>query len=307
MINDELSVAANRLHSESIRAIQAGNPGGYKRVLDTYESMLLAFPKAWARYGQRFDSQAATGSNPLGFGQIEELFGNLGGELAEAAASPSLELAQEAASFPAHIARRAFELDAVALSERALRLALRIYVSAERGNAGTDRVKAVKGRLWRGLYEFAEYVLAPVVKDWNADRSQRGRAAQFLRQVFYEYNSLLKQMLELRDVETLQEADRGWSRVLDHWEPEHEQPYEPLVERMAEDRGEDDTAVREARGRLAIKQQMVSAKQDLYDLRSVYRFGLCMWALRRLRESGAPGSGWPLSNISLLTSGTQNR
>lgn len=294
MINDELSGAADRLHDEAIRAIQTGSPSGYERVLEAYEGVLLAFPRAWARYGQRFDSEAAKGASLLGIGPTEELFGNLSKELVEAAASPSSEVALEAARVPARIARKAFELDAIALSERALRLGPRVYAAAERGAVGTDQKRAVKDRVWRGIFEFAEYVLAPIVQDWNADQPRRDRATEYLRQVFDDYSSLLKQILEARDTETLRKADEAWSRVLDPWEPEHEQPFESLVERMAVERGDEDPAVQDARRRLAIKQWMVSAKRNLDDLRSVHRFGLCMWALRRLRRSGSPAQFAPL-------------
>jgi hypothetical protein len=289
----DLSQAADRLHEEAIRAIHSGSPASYQRVLDAYEQVLLAFPEAWTRYGLRFDSQVAGGLSPLGIGHTEKFFGNLGGELAEAATSDAPDLALQAAGVPARIARRAFELDAIELSGRAWRLGVRVYISVE-STTETDLTRAVKERLWRGLYEFAQFILVPGIQDEDANISQRNRAAEFLRQVFEAYNSLLKQMLEQRDLEVLREADRSWSRVLDQWEPEHEEPFEPLVERMAEVRGEDDPQVSDARLQLETKKQKVSIKSELSDLRVVYRFGLCAWALRRLRESGSPDQWVPI-------------
>ncbi len=289
MRRDTLSEAADRLHEEALEAIRGGSLGRYEEVLDAYEEALLAFPTAWARYGQRFDYEAARGSNLLGIGQTERFLMNLGSELREAARSDVRDIAFAAAYMPARIACRAFELDAIELSRRALGLSTVVYAAVGRGPA-TEIVEVVKEKTWRHLYEFARYPLAARVEEREGvSEEEYGRASEFLRQVFAAYNSLLAQMVELRDLETLQEADRSWSRILLHWEPEHEEPFEELVDVMARELGEDDHRVMEARRKAEAKGQKVAVKEELFGLRTAYRYGLCFWALRRLRESEAPG------------------
>jgi hypothetical protein len=246
LTRDTLSETADRLHEEGLEAIRSGSSGRYEDVLDAYEEALLAFPAAWARYGQRFDSQAAQGMNPLGIGQTEGFLRNLAIELSEAAASDVRDVAFAAAFMPVRIARRAFALDAIELSKRALNLSTVVYRATQRG-PDTEIVKVVKKEAWRHLYEFAIYTLAPRVEDRETQPEDRQKVAEFLRQVFDSYNALFKQMLEQRDLETIREADRRWSRILVHWEPEHEEPFEELIDDMARELGDNDPGVREAR------------------------------------------------------------
>lgn len=294
MRRDTLSEAADRLHEEALEAIRGGSLGRYEEVLDAYEEALLAFPTAWARYGKRFDYQAARGSNLLGIGQMERLLMNLGGELREAARSDVRDIAFAAAYMPARIARRAFDLDAIELSRRALGLSPLVYMAVGRGPA-TEIAEVVKEKTWRHLYEFASYPLASRVEERDRVRQdEHRRASEYLRQVFAAYNSLLVQMVELQDLETLREADRSWSRILLHWAPEHEEPFEELVDDIARELGEEDPRVREARQQVEAKKQMVSIKEELFGLRTAYRYGLCFWALRRLREAEDPGEWVPI-------------
>ncbi len=293
MRRDTLSEAADRLHEEALEAIRGGSLGRYEDVLDAYEEALLAFPTAWARYGQRFDSQAAQGLNPLGFGQMQRFLSNLSMELYEAATSDVRDIAFAAAYMPVRIARRAFAFNAIELSRRALDLSTAVYIAVARAPAN-DLIRVIKEKAWRHLYEFASYILAPLVEGREVSLEERLKAAGFLRQVFDAYNTLLKQMLEHRDVETLQEADRYWSRPLAHWAPEHEEPLEELVDDTTRELGEYDPRVIEARRQAATKRQMVSTKEELFGLRTTYRYGLCFWALRRLREAEDPRDWVPI-------------
>lgn len=295
MRRDRLLEAADRLHEDALEAIRGGSISRYEEVLDTYQEALLAFPTAWARYGQRFDYQAARGSNLLGIGQTERFLMNLGSELREAARSDVRDIAFDAAYMPARIARGAFDLDAIELSRRTLGLTPLIYSAVGRGSA-SEIAEIVKEKTWRHLYEFARYPLeAHVEESEGVSPEEHSRASEFLRQVFATYNSLLVQMVELRDLETLREADRSWSRIFLHWEPEHEEPFEEpfeeLVDAMAHELGEEDSRIKEARQKVEAKRQRVSVKEEFFSFRTACRYGLCFWALRRLRESEAP-SGW---------------
>lgn len=127
---DALAEAAERLHEEALAAIRGGSSARYADVLDAYEAALFAFPEAWQRYGQRFDPQAAQGSNPLGLGQTQKFLRNLTIELDEAAVSDARDVAFAVAYAPSRIARRAYPPDAVALSEQALKLLDVVFRSA---------------------------------------------------------------------------------------------------------------------------------------------------------------------------------
>jgi len=292
--HDTLSEAADRLHEEALEAIRGGSLGRYEEVLDAYQEALLAFPSAWMRYGERFDYQAARGSNLLGIGQTERFLMNLGSELREAANSDVHDIASNGAYMPARLARKGYELDAIELSRRALGLSPAIYAAVRRGPK-TEIAGIVKEKIWRHLYEFASYPLASYVEErGGVSREEQRRAAEFLRQVFANYNSLMVEMVELRDLRTLREADRSWSRILRYWEPEYEEPFEELVDDMANALGEEDNRVREARQQVEDKRQRVAVKQELFDLRTAHRYGLCFWALRRLREAGAPSEWVPV-------------
>ena len=290
---DALAEAAERLHEEALAAIRGGSPARYADVLDAYDAALFAFPETWQRYGQRFDLQASRGLNPLGLGQTEKFLRNLAIELNEAAVSEARDVAFAAAYAPARIARRAYQPDAVALSEEALRLLDIVYRSAARAPS-TDITKAVKGKIGMHMYEFAEYTLSATVESWDSSPEERRKAEEFLLQVFAAFNYLMKSMLELKDAETLQEMDLLWSGVFEYWTPEYEEPFAFSVDRLIDQHGEDAPEVLAERNREHTKAQMVSIKERLTRLRTTYRYGLCFWALRRLLGERVPDEWTPL-------------
>lgn len=282
-----LARASERLHEEALAVIRSGSPSLYEDVLNAYEEALFAFPDAWRRYGQRFDSDIAGGLHPLGLGQTDAFLTNLAVELDEAARSSARDVAFKAAYTPARLARRAYPPDATALLEQALGLLDVVYRAAARPSPGNDDVaRAVKEKVWMHLQEFADYPLAAAVESSETTPEDRRRAEAFLRQVFASYNALMKAMIEFGDLASLRATDLSWSGVFEHWTPEYERPFEGEADRLASEKGEDDTEVLELRRREELKRELVRAKEDFVDLRTTHRYGLCLWALRRVHYAG---------------------
>jgi hypothetical protein len=287
---DALARASERLHEEALAVIRSGSPSRYEDVLEAYEEALFAFPDAWQRYGQRFDSDTAGGLHPLGLGQTDAFLTNLAIELDEAARNGVRDVAFRAAYAPARLARRAYPPDATALLEKALRLLNVVYhAAAARSSAGDNEVaKAVKVKVWIHLQEFADYPLAAALESWETTAEEDlCKAEAFLHQIFASYGALMKAMLESGDLESLKETDLSWSGIFGHWMPEYDQPFKGTADRLAGERGEEDDEVRKLRRREELKQRMIGAKEKLFGLRIAHRYGLCFWALRRvLRAAG---------------------
>jgi hypothetical protein len=157
----------------------------------------------------------------LGLEQTEDLIGKLREEFSEAVRSDVREIAAAAARFPVHLARRAYSIDAIALSKSALGLSRLVYWSAA-GASASENTRMVKDKVWRRLYEFANFTLAADLKNREITSEEHGKATEYLRQVFDAYNSVMKTMLEFEDLVTLKDADEAWSRILSHWRLKHE-------------------------------------------------------------------------------------
>ena len=279
---DRIAEILEELHEESLEAIRGVRPVLYGDVSDTYAETLLAIPLAWARYGQRFTAEVAQGLDWVSEAPLRQVSRNLYTEIAEAVRGHSSEMAHEAIGLPYTVALRAVPLGAHALAQSMLDLLVGAY-TVSRTALDTEIGDLSAEWAARFITEFGSFAMESRLTDEKLSIEQRREAALFIEEAYGSINSLLKEMLEAGDLSKLAEIDDRWSLALETWNPEHASPRGFEVERLADQLGAEDPRIAEAEALARINDELASTKTRLLSLRTAYRFGLCYWALRKLR------------------------
>jgi hypothetical protein len=118
---DRLDEALDQLHAAAVDAARNGEAGWYSEIRDAYVDTLLAFPEAWATYGQRFDHVARAGL-PFRLSEIDRTTRDIYSQLRQAVAAQQREIASAIAYLPIAAASRAVPLGAQGLSSEMLNL-----------------------------------------------------------------------------------------------------------------------------------------------------------------------------------------
>jgi len=281
-----LNAALSQIHDEAVRLIRDGSPGAYARIADVYERLLLAQPETWARYGQRFGPDVAGGLHPFQFTLFDRVERRLYEELELAVLSPSREIGRDALNLPLAVAFGTIEPRAIELARRMLRLFVAVEQVLIRSPAG-DKRSALFGNSWLRLSEYGRSV-ERLVTDNESSADDRDYGVQALRQVFDAYTLMAKAFVDHNPRETgaFAELNRYLGEFLQHWDPEHDRPYEWEVELLAERGNTDARELARLRARVEENAARAQVKQDLDTWRAAQRFALLWWSLRRLRESG---------------------
>lgn len=279
------------LHLEANQAIRERDVRAYERTVDVYVNVLLAFPRAWQRYGERFEAGLARDLDWLGISPIDQIETNLFEELLSALRSGSREIARA----PLELAFRVMA-ESVALKARALWIAmlrfLRLaHVRAQEVGEAEIRDLAADHAI-RYQFELGQYYAARLLEDDAAPMEDREMAADYVKDLFESIGEMMKAMLRRGDLDALERTDNRWSQVLEYWQPEYVTPREFEVQFLEQTREPDDPEVILAREAAQRNARLATLKQELVELRQHYRFALTVWAFRSWQvtddQSGAP-------------------
>jgi hypothetical protein len=281
-----LDLALTQLHDEAVRLIRDGSPGAYARITEVYESLLLAQPETWERYGQRFGPDVAGGLHPFDFTLLDRVQRRLYEELELAVMSPSREIGRDALNLPIAVAFRTIEPRAIALAGRMLQLFAAVEDALIRAPA-SDKQPPLFGNSWLRLSEYGRAVEHLVTGD-ESSAEERAYGVMALRQVFEAYALIAKSFIDHnpRETSSLSEINRYLNGFLRHWDPEHDRPFAWEVEHLAARDDIDAREVERLRSQVADKEALITIKDQLDTWRATQRFALLAWSLRRLRETG---------------------
>jgi hypothetical protein len=282
--DDALAPHIAQLHEEAMQAIREQRVDSYERASTAYLETLLALPEAWVRYHQRFTKEVASGMAPFELGILAKIEPHLFEEMRTAMLSGNREIARSAAGLPFGVAAKAVPLGALELSKRMLDLQRALYVTFLTVD-GDDSIRAVAESCVDAVFTFSEYVAVPQLTRQGLSALPSDEVADLLRMTEGQINEVLKAVIDVDDSERALALDDRWSTVGQFWHPEHESPGKHAVELMATQLGENDPRVQSARHQLAELLPQIRLREEMDDGRSIYRFGLAMWALRRLRRS----------------------
>jgi hypothetical protein len=225
-----------QVHEQALRAIREAQPSTYEDITQLWIELLSAAPRAWRRYGYRFE-KAIGESGLAGPRLIDEVARNLNLEAREATRGTS-DIAAASFSVPEEIATRTLDLDAPALVERMLSL----YPSFYRLAADVSD-QSLQQRLVELVFElptaFGRRVgieLEALIRQQRPSEwwilfppavsiSDPKRAGQLLRIVCRSLTELMKAVVEHdpHQISRLKRLNSLWSKIFDRaeWE-EHE-------------------------------------------------------------------------------------
>ncbi len=278
--DEELENQTERLAAEASEASRANDRGWHDQIHAAYELVLLSYPRAWARYRQRYEGALASSIDIFGLNVQDSVLQSLYSYLLGAVRSTSREVAQRAAYLPIRIASEAVNLDASALLRQMCDLVIEIY--ADIRSDPTPSVQRLAQFLRSTFIELANFRLVPPVVEEDRALPERERSFGLLRQFYFSINAFTKRAIDARDSETVDELDLNWSELLRHWTA--------LPAGYDEDDSSDLRQLEVAMGpdqqaKFEELKRLTAMRRELRDLRTEMRMGLAAWSLRRLRSS----------------------
>jgi hypothetical protein len=277
---DQLERAIEVLHRDALGSIRTAHASRYESVADAYEGMLLAFPRAWAEYGQEFEEGIATGFD-LFSGPFDQVIQNLFEEMVVALEVGNREIALTAATLPVRVAIGAVDLGASALIRRLLNLQVSGYRYCSELDTTSPLLQLVKERFSRHLIEFGWLHVGSRLEDRTLSVESHKRIADALRIMFDITRDLLKTMIDHSDLAGAKSLDEGWSEVIQHWDPEYFHPQPHDLEFLGQELSDEERSRLERQADQ--NAELASLKGSLVDRRARHRFALAIWSLRAYR------------------------
>jgi len=106
--------------------------------------------------------------------------------------------------------------------------------------------------------------------------------------LYSSITDVLKDLVDLDDVDAVIEVDGRWSQTLSLWSPQDRTPSGFEVDILSEQLGEADPIVKDARRAVEANEALVTAKNQLIGFQKSRRFLLCAWVIHRLVDSDSP-------------------
>lgn len=267
------------IHEEALQAIREVQPSTYSDLAELWVDLLVAFPEAWARYGQPFSQAIAGEFGRFGLGPVDTVARNLFIEAREGTKSMH-DIAVEAFGVPDAVVMHLVDLDAPALVLPMLALYVDLYpITADLDD---DRLRE---RLLTRLFELpAQYgrYLGYRFRDYDLPEADRHRIDTNLRIVFRTFMEQMKAVVDHDPSRTdrVGRINSLWIDIFAGWFPEHDQEdiwpgLNPEEEQRRLDRNAQIDAV-------------IRQRDELDELRNAYLFAVAYWTLSRLRDTRNP-------------------
>src|SRR5690606_16838921 len=157
--------ASEATRSESRTAIQA--------VADSYVELLLAWPRAWSRYGQRLSEGLLRNIDPLRLGPVDRIGRDLWSAVESAIDKGLRDHAVALTGILFRAGREAIEVNAKDLLQALANLAPSLL---SRSSTSEDLRTLVNDRVCRAQVELAEYVAGARLRDDSLELGERQQA-----------------------------------------------------------------------------------------------------------------------------------
>ena len=269
------------LEEEAVAAIRSGGPAAFQAIADAYIETLMAFPRSWERYGQRYTTAIARGTDFFPMGPVDEISKQFCANIVEALRASSDEVLRAAAYLPINACTRALPYAADGLIRTMLGLSPS-FLGAAWAHGG-EKGRVLERCVTDFLVEFTWMYLQPGLEVDAVE--ERLRFGSYVEYVYTQIGTMLKFGVDEGRVDYLRSLDGDWGTLLEHWDVELLEPHPsqiPALEQAAEG-GEDGAAERLAEARN--NATLMELQTRLNDQRTILRFGLALWAWRQKPQS----------------------
>ncbi|WFE41614.1 hypothetical protein [Micromonospora sp. WMMD998] len=204
-----------QLKEEGIEALRSESSAGMAEVVDSYTHLWLAWPHAWAQYGQRLSGRFLDRANFFQLTPMHDLQRDVWALLDAAIERGLREQARALAGIVYRVGVEAIDVDAPDILRGACSLAVSSLHFPR--NAGRDLHEVINGTLCRFLVELCNYRIFPRFEDPELSLEGKERAAESGRVVFRAIGESLRRLLENRDDKLFDEIDREFSGIISNW------------------------------------------------------------------------------------------
>lgn len=280
--SDGYSEALSDLHEVAMEAISNQRLNSYRFVQEAWASVLVAFPREWARYGQVYDPGLDAPLTLLGRSRVDSVMQQLYEEAVAVVGQGNRELAFELTALPYRVAREALELGAMPLVRRMLKWFVTLHLLAVDKPAGVTSLLA--DRTTHLLFELCDFHIWRRMEEVDGPAEMAGPMSAALA-ASQSIAGLLRGLADRGQLDNLRAVDRRWANLGSLWDPSSRYPDELTMRIARRDLPAGTPQLVELETQYERGQAQVEAQSRIARLDRVLRFGLCFWAIHRLSQS----------------------
>ncbi len=274
---DKMDQLVEDLHEEGLEAVRSGSPAAAEQVAAMYGEVWLAWPKAWAEYGQRLQGGLIEGVEPFRIKPTDRLRRNIATTIGRSVDQGLSDHVHAFAGILYTVGFDAIRLQAYDLVKEMNTLARWLF-SIE-SSAYPAVADVVAEAAWRFQIELCEFAGRELEMN-RADLSSVEEAREPIGQCFRSIVESLRQLFDGGKFELFRSLDHRFQRILAHWDPTRGEPLADLILHDPERFGADDERVAGAHEALS----MAAVKRELEQQRRAGRLSVLGWILRQKRS-----------------------
>lgn len=271
---DDMDELVRDLHEEGLESVRLGSPSAAEQVATMYAEVWLAWPRAWARYGQQLRGGLMGGLEPFRMRPTDELKRNVFTTIQLAVDNGLRDHVHSLHGILWKVGFESVRLGATDLIAEMNALARWTLLTDSRDHPKLAAVATENA--WRFQVELCEYAARPLDDDPVDIEAARDAAGQ-VRQCFSSLVESLRSLFDAGKYEVFRGLDLRFRKMLAHWDPAR---HEPLADLISEDPvrfGVD--ADRARRAHMVLELEKI--RSELETLRRAGRLSILGWMLRR--------------------------
>ncbi|MFI6238223.1 hypothetical protein ACIBD9_32080 [Micromonospora sp. NPDC050784] len=204
-----------QLKEEGVEALRSESSAGLAAVVDSYTELWLAWPRAWAAYGQRLENNFLDQLNLFRFTPIDELRHDIWGLLDAAFGRDLREQTLALAGIPYRVGSEAIALDAPDILKGASRLATSSLRFPK--DPKSDLQELLNSKVCRHQVDLCSLTSGIRLEDSTVDIRQKRQAAEAIEILLRSVAECLKILFDNRSEKLFHEVDKEFSKLFRDW------------------------------------------------------------------------------------------
>lgn len=272
-----LAEQVQALHEEGLEAIRSGSPAAAAEVAAAYVALLMSWPRAWGRFGQRIDQGLLGARSLIGSSPVGEITRDLYHQAERSSAAGLREHVFSQMSIPWSTTSESLPLQATDLVIQMNDL-VRGFAAAGRRSELAD---LWANKAWTYHAELCDYVIGPRLEDASASEGDLRYWVEMCGHFFSSAVNLLRDFWERSQFDEFDEFVRRFRKLFEHVGHRGD-VYR--AQWTLQRRGSDPSSISAAE--VAEAERVIAlhrALQDLASKRAGYELALLAWMLHQTR------------------------
>jgi hypothetical protein len=207
-----LAEQVQALHEEGLEAIRSGSPAAASEVAAAYVALLMSWPRAWGRFGQRIDRGLLGARSHIGSSPVGEITRDLYHQAERSSAAGLREHVFSQMSIPWSTTSESLPLQATDLVIQMNDL-VRGFAAAGRHSELAD---LWANKAWTYHAEICDYVIGPRLEDASASEEDFRYWVEMCGHFFASAVNLLRDFWERGQFDEFDEFVRRFRKLFEH-------------------------------------------------------------------------------------------